>query len=91
MGKPMIISTGGAELDDVRRAYDTIMPMNTQLAILQYGGLPGGVRRAGPAGHRHLPREFPDAVVGSPATTTGSRCRWPPTCWARGWWRSTSR
>ena len=34
-GKPMIISTGGAELDDVRRAYDTIMPINPQLAVLQ--------------------------------------------------------
>ena len=34
-GKPMIISTGGAEIDDVQRAYDTIMPINPQLAILQ--------------------------------------------------------
>lgn len=35
LGKPMIISTGGALLDDVQRAYDTIMPINPQLAILQ--------------------------------------------------------
>jgi sialic acid synthase len=34
-GKPMIISTGGALLDDVQRAYDAIMPINPQLAILQ--------------------------------------------------------
>ena len=34
-GKPIIISTGGATLDDVQRAYDTIMPINPQLAILQ--------------------------------------------------------
>ena len=34
-GKPMIISTGGATLDDVRRAHDAIMPINPQLAILQ--------------------------------------------------------
>lgn len=35
IGRPMIISTGGAQLDHVRRAYDTIMPINPQLAILQ--------------------------------------------------------
>ena len=34
-GKPMIVSTGGAEIDDVQRAYDAIMPINPQLAILQ--------------------------------------------------------
>ena len=34
-GKPVILSTGGALVDDVQRAYDTIMPMNPQLAILQ--------------------------------------------------------
>lgn len=35
IGKPMIVSTGGASLEDVQRAYDTIMPMNEQLCILQ--------------------------------------------------------
>ena len=34
-GKPMIVSTGGAALEDVRRAYDAVMPINPQLAILQ--------------------------------------------------------
>ena len=34
-GKPMIISTGGALIEDVQRAYDTIMPINPRLAILQ--------------------------------------------------------
>ncbi len=34
-GKPMIVSTGGAALDDVQRAYDTIMPVNRQLCFLQ--------------------------------------------------------
>lgn len=34
-GKPMIISSGGATMDDVRRAHDAIMPINTQLCILQ--------------------------------------------------------
>ncbi len=34
-GKPMIVSTGAGTLDDVRRAYDTIMPINPQLCLLQ--------------------------------------------------------
>ena len=34
-GKPMVISTGGALIEDVQRAYETIMPINPQLAILQ--------------------------------------------------------
>lgn len=34
-GKPMIVSTGGASMDDVKRAYDTIMPVNSQLCLLQ--------------------------------------------------------
>ena len=52
-GKPMVISTGGAELEDVQRAYDTIMPINPQLAILQCtAGLSGGIRGARPARHR---------------------------------------
>jgi len=33
--KPMIISTGGANIEDVQRAYEAIMPINPQLAILQ--------------------------------------------------------
>jgi N-acetylneuraminate synthase/sialic acid synthase len=35
IGKPMIISTGGGSMEDVQRAYDAIMPINKQLAILQ--------------------------------------------------------
>jgi sialic acid synthase len=34
-GKPMIVSTGGGTLEDVRRAYDTIAPVNPRLALLQ--------------------------------------------------------
>ena len=35
LGKPMIISTGAAQMDEVERAYEAIMPINSQLAILQ--------------------------------------------------------
>lgn len=34
-GKPIIVSTGGAAWDDVQRAYDIIMPLNSQLCFLQ--------------------------------------------------------
>jgi N-acetylneuraminate synthase/sialic acid synthase len=34
-GKPIFLSTGGGALADVQRAYDTIMPINPQLCILQ--------------------------------------------------------
>lgn len=33
--KPVIISTGGGSLDDVKRAYDSVMPINNQICILQ--------------------------------------------------------
>ncbi len=33
-GKIIFLSTGGGSLDDVKRAYDTIMPINTNLSIL---------------------------------------------------------
>ncbi len=65
MGKPMIISTGGAELDDVRRAYETIMPINTQLAILQCtAGYPAAFDELDLRVIATYRREFPDAVVG---------------------------
>jgi N-acetylneuraminate synthase/sialic acid synthase len=35
LGKPMIVSTGGGTLEDVRRAHDAVMPINPRLAILQ--------------------------------------------------------
>ncbi|OGP61643.1 MAG: N-acetylneuraminate synthase [Deltaproteobacteria bacterium RBG_13_47_9] len=35
IGKPMIVSTGGATMENVKRAYDAIMPLNENLCILQ--------------------------------------------------------
>lgn len=35
IGKPLIVSTGGGTMEDIRRAYDAIMPYNTQLCLLQ--------------------------------------------------------
>lgn len=33
--RPMIISTGGATMDDIRRAHDAVMPINPRLCVLQ--------------------------------------------------------
>ena len=35
IGKPIILSTGGGTISDVQRAYDAIMPINSQLCLLQ--------------------------------------------------------
>jgi len=34
-GKPVIVSTGAATMEDVARVYEAVMPINPQLAILQ--------------------------------------------------------
>jgi len=34
-GKPMLLSTGGATIEDIDRAVDTILPINDQLCVLQ--------------------------------------------------------
>ena len=64
-GKPMIISTGGALLDDVQRAYDTIMPINPQLAILQCtAGYPALFEELDLRVVVQYRERFPDAVIG---------------------------
>jgi sialic acid synthase len=64
-GKPMIVSTGGGTLEDVRRAYDTIMPINEQLCILQctaaYPVEPEDMNLSVIASFK---REFPNVTVG---------------------------
>ncbi|MFV1977774.1 MAG: N-acetylneuraminate synthase family protein, partial [Myxococcota bacterium] len=35
LGKPMIIRTGGGTIEDVRRAVDTVLPLNNEIALLQ--------------------------------------------------------
>jgi sialic acid synthase len=34
-GKPLLLSTGGASIDDIDRAVETVQPINQQLAIMQ--------------------------------------------------------
>jgi sialic acid synthase len=65
IGKPMIISTGGATMADVERAYNLIAPINSQLCFLQ-------CTAAYPASYHDLNlrvistyrESFPDVVVG---------------------------
>jgi N-acetylneuraminate synthase/sialic acid synthase len=65
LGKPMIISTGGAEFDDVRRAYDAIMPINPQLAILQCtAGYPAAFEELDLGVISTYRERFPEAVIG---------------------------
>ena len=64
-GKPMILSTGGAQIDDVQRAYDTIMPINPQLAILQCtGGYPASFEELDLRVIGQYRERFPGAVIG---------------------------
>jgi sialic acid synthase len=65
IGKPMILSTGGATIEDVRLAFETVAAVNDQVAVLQ-------CTCAYPAPFDELDlrviesyrREFPDTVVG---------------------------
>jgi len=64
-GKPMIISCGGATMEDVRRAYDTIMPINPQLCILQCTATyPTEAEDLNLNVIKTLRDQFPDVVVG---------------------------
>ena len=64
-GRPMIISTGGAQIEDVQRAYDTIMPINPQLAILQCtAGYPAAFEELDLRVVATYRERFPGAVVG---------------------------
>jgi N-acetylneuraminate synthase/sialic acid synthase len=64
-GKPVVISTGGALLEDVQRAYDTIMPINPQLAILQCtAGYPAAFEELDLRVITTFRDRFPEAVIG---------------------------
>ena len=64
-GKPMIVSTGGATLADVKRAYETVMPINPQLAILQCtAGYPAAFEELDLRVIATYREHFPGAVIG---------------------------
>ncbi len=64
-GRPMVVSTGGAQIEDVQRAYDAIMPINPQLAILQCtAGYPAAFEELDLRVISTYRERFPGAVIG---------------------------
>lgn len=71
-GKPMIVSTGAATMDDVQRVYDTILPLNPQLAILQCSaGYPPEFEELNLSVISTFREAFPEAVIGFSAHDNG--------------------
>jgi N-acetylneuraminate synthase/sialic acid synthase len=65
IGRPMIISTGAARLNDVQRAYETVAPINDQIAILQCtAGYPASWDELDLRVISTYRELFPDVVVG---------------------------
>jgi sialic acid synthase len=65
IGKPMIISTGGGDIGDVRRAYDEVAAVNPQIALLQCtAGYPAEWDELNLRVISTYREVFPDAVVG---------------------------
>ena len=71
-GRPMIMSTGGASLDDIRRAYDAVMPINPNVCIMQCtGGYPPAWDELNLMVIDTLRKEFPDIVIGFSSHDSG--------------------
>lgn len=65
LGKPMILSTGGATLDDVKRAYDVVYPVNKQVAVLQCtAAYPADFSQLDLHVIRTYRKEFPQSIIG---------------------------
>ncbi len=63
--KPILLSTGGGTLDDIQRACDAILPINTQLCILQCTATyPTPPEEMNLRVISTLRQHFPEAVVG---------------------------
>jgi len=72
LGKPMVVSTGGATIEEVRRAYDVIMPINPQLCIMQCtSGYPPTFEELNLRVIETFLKEFPDIVIGFSAHDSG--------------------
>ncbi len=72
LGKPMIVSTGGGTMEDVQRAYDAIMPINTQLCIMQCtAGYPPKFDELNLNVIETFRERFPDIVIGFSSHDSG--------------------
>ncbi len=64
-GKPIIVSTGGGTLEDVKRVYDEVMPINKNLVILQCtAGYPPRFDQLNLRVIETYRKMFPDIVIG---------------------------
>jgi sialic acid synthase len=64
-GKPMILSLGGATLDDVDRALDTVLPDNEQVCLLQCtAAYPAEVEELNLRVIETLRERYPELVIG---------------------------
>lgn len=63
--KPMLLSTGGGVMKDVERAYDAVLPLNSQLCIMQCtAGYPCGYEELNLRVITAYRERFPEAVIG---------------------------
>lgn len=70
--KPVIVSTGGGTMEDVQRAYDAVMPINSQLAILQCtAGYPCAFEELNLRVITSFRERFPDIVIGLSSHDSG--------------------
>jgi N-acetylneuraminate synthase/sialic acid synthase len=68
----MIISTGGATMEDAQRAYDAIMPINTNLCIMQCtSGYPPPFEQLNLRVIETFMKAFPDIVIGFSSHDSG--------------------
>ena len=72
IGKPVLISTGAATLEDVRRAFDTARQENDQIALLQCtAGYPARFEELDLNVISTYRRVFPETVIGLSAHDNG--------------------
>ena len=65
LGKPMLVPTGGATLEDVDRAVETILPLNPHLCLLQCtASYPADVSELSLGVITTLRERYPDLVIG---------------------------
>ncbi|MFF9345179.1 MULTISPECIES: N-acetylneuraminate synthase family protein [unclassified Streptomyces] len=76
-GKPLIVSTGGADMEAVRRACGTVLPINPDLALLQctamYPAEPEVLNLSVLDAYR---AEFPETVIGFSGHDLGPWAAW---------------
>ncbi len=72
LGKPMFVSTGGGDMVDVQRAYDTIIKINKQLCLMQCtAAYPAEANQLNLRVIETFRKKFPSAVIGLSAHDNG--------------------